>query len=81
LTTTSKSDKKATTEVVDPKKLAKDFASAAQFNAELSQVYKEDYQKVHKLRQDLKIHHLDLSNAIKTGELIATSTIDNVKRA
>ena len=41
---------RATNEVVDPKKLQHDFVSAAQFNAELSQVFPTEYNEVHKLR-------------------------------
>jgi hypothetical protein len=32
------------------------------------------------LKQQLKLHHLDLTNTIKDGELIATSTQGNLHR-
>lgn len=44
-------------------------------------MFPDDYAIVAKLRQDLKIHHFDLSNAIKDVELLAKSTKSNLRRS
>jgi len=44
-------------------------------------MFKEEYGVVTKLRQDLKVHHFDLANAIKDVELLATTTKDNLRRS
>lgn len=44
-------------------------------------MFPKEYEVVTKLRQDLKIHHFDLGNAIKDVELLAQTTKDNLNRS
>jgi len=64
---------------VDPRKIQHAFKASA-FNAEIAGVYPKESKEIHDLKNKLKIHHLDLSNIIKDGELIASSTQTNLKR-
>lgn len=44
-------------------------------------MFPKEYAIVAKLRQDLKIHHFELSNAIKDVELLADTTKNNLRRS
>lgn len=72
---------KTTKDTVKPEEVSKNFADSATFAAEISTMFPTEYGVVTKLRQDLKIHHFDLSNAIKDVELLATTTKDNLRRS
>ena len=72
---------KTTKGVVKPENVAKNFGDSAQFQAEIHSMFPKEYGVVSKLRQDLKIHHFDLANAIKDVELLATTTRDNLGRS
>lgn len=56
---------------VEPEEIKHSFADSAQFNAEIATTFPDSYNIVHKLRQDLKLHHFELSNTIKDVELLA----------
>ena len=66
--------------VADPVKIRKTFESAAKFEFELRELFKADSDKIMKVKQDLNLHHLNLSNTIKDGQLIAQSTQDHLRR-
>jgi len=66
---------------VKPEAVTKSFGDSAQFAAEISKMFPKEYKIVTKLRQDLKLHHFDLANAIKDTELLATTTKDNLNRS
>jgi hypothetical protein len=66
---------------VKPEKVTKSFADSAQFAAEINKMFPKEYGIVTKLRQDLKLHHFDLANAIKDTELLAQTTKDNLRRS
>jgi hypothetical protein len=72
---------KTTKNTVKPEAVTKNFGDSAQFAAEISKMFPKEYGVVTKLRQDLKIHHFDLANAIKDVELLATTTKDNLRRS
>jgi hypothetical protein len=72
---------KTTKGTVKPEEVTKNFADSAQFAAEIAKMFPKEYQTVVKLRQDLKIHHFDLSNQIKDVELLATTTKSNLRRS
>ena len=63
--------KKSAVNSVDPKKIQKSFADSANFNAEIASMFPKSYERIAGLRQDLKIHHLDLMNTIKDVEILA----------
>lgn len=44
-------------------------------------MFPKEYETITKLRQDLKIHHVDLANQIKDVELMAQTTKDNLRRS
>ena len=81
LTKNVKFGDKTTKSTVKPESVTKNFGDSAQFAAEISSMFKEEYRVVTKLRQDLKVHHFDLANAIKDVELLATTTKDNLRRS
>ena len=64
--------------VVRPDLLARNFKDAETFQAELSKAFPMEYDTVHLLRQDLKVHHLELSNIIHDANLLAKSTKENL---
>jgi hypothetical protein len=72
---------KTTKGTVKPESVTKNFADSAQFAAEIYKMYPKEYGTVTKLRQDLKVHHFDLANAIKDVELLAQTTKDNLRRS
>lgn len=72
---------KTTKGTVKPAEVTKSFGDSAQFAAEISSMFPEDYAVVTRLRQDLKVHHFDLGNAIKDVELLAQTTKDNLRRS
>jgi len=53
----------------------------AEFEVELGSVYPTESDKIHEITQDLRLHHLELSNAVKDSELIAQSTKDRLRRS
>jgi hypothetical protein len=73
--------KKTTDTAVKPENVSKSFADSANFAAEIAKWYPKEYNEVTKLRQDLKIHHFDLANAIKDTELLAVTTQGNLNRS
>jgi N-methylhydantoinase B/oxoprolinase/acetone carboxylase alpha subunit len=66
---------------VNPEEIQKNFADSADFQAKIARLFPTQYDKVQKLRQDLKIHHFELSNITKNVELLASSTKQNLRRS
>ena len=71
---------KMLSQITKPGEMNKVFGSSARFAAQISDLLPHEYNTLIKLRQDLKVHHFDLSNAIKDVELTAQSTRDNMSR-
>lgn len=59
---------------VDPKKIDASFDNSKTFVAEIRKRFPKSYGIVAKLRQDLKLHHFDLSSIIQDISLLADST-------
>lgn len=65
---------------VDPKKIDASFDNSKTFAAEIAKRFPKSYKIVTQLRQDLKVHHFDLSNTIQDVSLLADSTKNNARR-
>lgn len=61
--------------------MTQSFADSAKFAAEVKQMFPKEYEVITRLRQNLKLHHFDLSNQIKEVELLAQTTLDNIGRS
>jgi uncharacterized membrane-anchored protein YhcB (DUF1043 family) len=59
---------------VDPEKIDASFDNSKTFAAEIAKRFPKSYEIVTSLRQDLKVHHFDLSNTIQDVSLLADST-------
>lgn len=70
----------AARKAADPKKLDASFNDSKVFAAEIKKRLPKSYGVVTKLRQDLKVHHFDLSNAIHEVSLLAETTKANADR-
>lgn len=65
---------------VDPAKIDASFDNSKTFAAEIAKRFPKSYKIVTQLRQDLKVHHFDLSNTIQDVSLLADSTKNNARR-
>lgn len=65
---------------VDPVKLDASFNDSKVFAAEIAKRFPKSYKTVTSIRQDLKIHYIDLSNTIQDVSSLADSTKYNAGR-
>jgi hypothetical protein len=66
---------------VKPEEIERSFADSQQFNAEIKEMFPEEYVIVTEVVTALKLLHFDLGNQIKDVSLLATTTKDGIARA
>jgi len=70
-----------TVRTIDPEKIDAAFNDSKVFVAEIKRRFPNSHAKISKIRQNMKIYQLDLSNIVMDLKLMTDSTVNDVKKS